>query len=49
MSHTLLTDVLDLLRDLPDWLAWRMDSWVVKMRDRELSPVVWDILKRGDE
>jgi hypothetical protein len=32
----------DVLRGLPDWIAWRLEAWVVMANDRGLSPPVLD-------
>lgn len=32
------------LNDLADWIAWRLDAWVVRNRDLSLSFVVRDAM-----
>jgi len=37
-----LIHVLRATRGLPDWIAWRLDAFTVRMKDRDLSPYVYD-------
>ena len=39
---SVIRDVLALLRGLPDWIAWCLDAFTVRMKDRDLSPYVYD-------
>jgi hypothetical protein len=38
----MVAPLVELLRGLPDWIAWRLEAWVVVAKDRELSQPVLD-------
>ena len=41
----LLAAFKELLREFPEWLAWRMDAWVVRMKDVQEGTGI-DVLHR---
>lgn len=45
--QTQITATLRGLRDLPEWIAWRLDTVVTRQRDRDLSYPVWEAMREA--